>query len=706
MPSAAAALFLSWRLFDMTKPVSLPLRLWYAAAGLLCGLFLAVRLHAFLVQAWSLALPLLPLTAAAALVLAAAGALLAGPVRAHLARFSFGGTRWPWVLYLLCMVFSLRYRGLVLDLAVQDGGTVLPSFLTTPVLLGGGVLLALFLLHLLSALWEGRNALLRWLRGLTRRDLLTVFGLFVVVEVAVFLYGTFSSTLYAWDSAVYWRSTYSLAEVFRDDGLSAALSRVYSSIFTSDYNDTIGLLCVPFALLFGPARRVYLMSIGTFCLFPVLLLIWAYARSLRRPGLWLGLAGICFLPSLFYTSVTGFVDIAGAGVCLLAMILALREKGKGRFSRFLLIGLLCALAVVLRRWYAFYALSFLIALLVDSAAFRRSPAPVLGYLCGFAFPLLFFLQTFVSQRLLANYAQMYAAYDLGLGMDVRMMTRYYGLFGLLVLLALGVWLCTRRKDRSKGVFLLLQPVLCFFIFVQIQSHNQQHLLLYIPAFACLALHGFHRLAEQGKLGYWAVAVAVLPTALSPALPRQQSTNIMDYSPWSPLPTFAYAPPCREGAMDVVELLRYMDQQFGAQGETVGLLSSSFTLNLSMLRYSEDSLSLPRVSDVDRSYLIDLAAVDQRDGFSAHLYDCDILAVADPIQLHLGEENQQVVWAPAYCMLNGLAIAPAYEELDSFTLEVDGITVHFYRKLREPTHEEKEALADLIHETHPDMYIPT
>ena len=159
-------------------------------------------------------------------------------------------------------------------------------------------------------------------------------------------------------------------------------------------------------------------------------------------------------------------------------------------------------------------------------------------------------------------------------------------------------------------------------------------------------------------------------------------------------------------MDVVELLRYMDQQYGAQGETVGLLSSSFTLNLSMLRYSEDSLSLPRVSDVDRSYLIDLAAVDQRDGFSAHLYDCDILAVADPIQLHLGEENRQVVWAPAYCMLNGLAIAPAYEELDSFTLEVDGITVHFYRKLREPTHEEKEALADLIHETHPDMYIPT
>ena len=35
---------------------------------------------------------------------------------------------------------------------------------------------------------------------------------------------------------------------------------------------------------------------------------------------------------------------------------------------------------------------------------------LMSYLSGFGFPLLFFLQTFVSRRLLANYAQMYAAY--------------------------------------------------------------------------------------------------------------------------------------------------------------------------------------------------------------------------------------------------------------------------------------------------------
>ena len=122
------------------------------------------------------------------------------------------------------------------------------------------------------------------MRGLRRRDWLTLLGLWLAVNLAVFAYASGSQTLYGWDSAIYWRSTYALAETFRDQGVLAALRQVYESIFTSDYNDTIGLLCVPFALLFGPSRRVYLMSIGNFCLFPLLTLLWAFARSRRRAG--------------------------------------------------------------------------------------------------------------------------------------------------------------------------------------------------------------------------------------------------------------------------------------------------------------------------------------------------------------------------------------------------------------------------------------
>ncbi len=682
---------------------SLCLRLWYGGAGGLMGVFLAVRLRAFLVQAWTMTLPLgLVLLLAPALALL--GVLLAPVVERHLKAMAFGGRRWSWGIYILCLAVCVAGRKLVLDEAIQGGGLWLPSWLELLTLVGGGVLLGVFTLHLLFAVWEGLPALGRWFAGLQRRDWLTLLVLWLLVNVAVFAYATGSQTIYSWDSAIYWRSTYTLAETFRDQGFLAALRQIYDSIFTTDYNDTIGVLCVPFALLFGPSRRVYLMSIGNFCLFPLLALMWAYARTRRKPGLWLGVAAMLALPSLFYTSVTGFVDIAGAGVCTFALILCLREGGKGRFSRFLLIGVLCALAVVLRRWYAFFALAFLLALVLEGVAFRRSPTGILGYLCGFAFPLLFFLQTFVSKRLLADYAAQYAAYDLGLGVDFRMLFRYYGIWLLLCALALGVWLLLGKRDRRRAAVLLVEPLLCFYIFTRIQTHGQQHLLLYVPALACLLIIAFDRLADHGRLGALAVAAAVVPTCLSPAIPRTQGTIIQDYPLFMPLPTFSYAPPVREGAWDLVELIRRLDE-FGAEGKKVGVLASSFTLNSSALRNAEDSLNAGRVSDVDRSYLIELPAVDSRDGFSSALYECDILAVADPIQLHLGEENQQVVYAPADCLLNGEAIAGAYERLDeTFVLEHDGITVYFFEKVREPTAEEMGELADRILAVHPDMYV--
>lgn len=682
---------------------SLCLRLWYGGAGGLMGVFLAVRLRAFLVQAWAWALPL-GLVLLLAPVLALLGVLLAPAVGEHLHRMAFGGRRWSWGVYVLALAVCLAGWDLILDEAIQGGELWLPNWLEILALLGGGVLLGVFALHLLYALWEGMPALGRWFRGLRGRDWLTLLVLWLLVNVAVFAYATGSKTVYSWDSAIYWRSTYTLAETFRDQGVLAAIRQIYDSIFTTDYNDTIGVLCVPFALLFGPSRRVYLMSIGNFCLFPMLALMWAYARTRRKPGLWLGAAAMLALPSLFYTSVTGFVDIAGAVVCTFALILCLREGGKGRFSRFLLIGVLCALAVVLRRWYAFFALAFLLVLLVEGIAFRRSPAGILGYLCGFAFPLLFFLQTFVSKRLLADYAAQYAAYNLGLGVDFRMLFRYYGIWLLLCALALGVWLLLGKKDRRRAAVLLLEPLLCFYIFTRIQTHGQQHLLLYVPALACLLILGFDRLADHGRLGALAVAAAVVPTCLSPAIPRVQGTIIQDYPLFMPLPTFSYAPPVREGAEDLVELIRRLDE-FGEEGKTVGVLASSFTLNTSALRNAEDSLNVPRVSDVDRSYLKDLPAVDSRDGFGPALYECDILAVADPIQLHLGEENQQVVYVPALCLLDGTAIAGAYERLDeTFVMEHDGITVYFFQKVRETTPEEKKELADQILAVHPEMSV--
>ena len=70
-------------------------RLCYLAAGGLVGLFLALRLRAFLVQSWGMVLPL-RLVGLLSPGLALLGALLSPAVRDHLCRWALGSARWRW----------------------------------------------------------------------------------------------------------------------------------------------------------------------------------------------------------------------------------------------------------------------------------------------------------------------------------------------------------------------------------------------------------------------------------------------------------------------------------------------------------------------------------------------------------------------------------------------------------------------------------
>ncbi len=260
--------------------------------------------------------------------------------------------------------------------------------------------------------------------------------------------------------------------------------------------------------------------------------------------------------------------------------------------------------------------------------------------------LLFFFQRLVSTKLLADYSSLYVAYKIGLDKDILLLFRYFGIIPLILFFAAGICLLFSKGQRCDAAFLMIWSVLCFCLFVRVQTHGQQHLLMYAPAFMCMIILVSGRLEANlhGSKQYTTALTAAgmsLIVSLSPFIPRIQPASLQELKKPTMLPSFSWSPPKRSDAMTVVGLLRYLDS-LGAKGLHVGLLASSFTLNQDMLLNSEASLSLPRVSDTPRSYLVYLPDVDQRDGWSDALFKCDILAVADPPQTHLGEENQAVV----------------------------------------------------------------
>ena len=344
--------------------------------------------------------------------------------------------------------------------------------------LGGGLLLAIFILLNLPALRRIFASIKSVLRSVTRGDICFIATILAAVNLLVFIYAKNSSTIYYWDNAGYWSVSRELAELWKNEGTKRLLEVVFDSVLTLDYNYLIILPAIVCVRLLGSSRYIFLSSIANFGYLPVCVLVWYMAKRYTKH-------------QLIITTIT----------------------------------------------------------------------------------LLFFFQRLVSTKLLADYSSLYVAYKIGLDKDILLLFRYFGIIPLILFFAAGICLLFSKSQRCDAAFLMIWSVLCFCLFVRVQTHGQQHLLMYAPAFMCM--------------------------------------------------------------------IRYLDS-LGAKGLHVGLLASSFILNQDMLLNSEASLSLPRVSDISRNYLVYLPDVDQRDGWSDALFKCDILAVADPPQTHLGEENQAVV----------------------------------------------------------------
>ena len=76
-------------------------------------------------------------------------------------------------------------------------------------------------------------------------------------------------------------------------------------------------------------------------------------------------------------------------------------------------------------------------------------------------------------------------------------------------------------------------------------------------------------------------------------------------------------------------------------------------------------------------------------------------MGDPVQTHLGEENQQVFALFAHDVLEGTGPGSAYRALpETFELE-NGATVRIYERIRDLTTEEYHLISDRLTALYPD-----
>lgn len=509
-----------------------------------------------------------------------------------------------------------------------------------------------------------------------RRPVSKGFVLFLLAALAVnfiaVIYISKSRTIYFWDSATYWDIARKIAS---GDISQDFWKNVYNSIVEQDYNYTAGLISSVFIRLFGQSRLVYVLSLVNAYLLPSFVMIYVLAKRLgKAPGITAVLT-VLLCPVMLFLTLTGFADIGGLFISLICYSLYYpKNENKNALLRHFVIGILLVFLMIWRRWYAFFSVSFITAMIADCLLLRRKKLPVIVTVLTSAALLFFGFNGFLTGRLMQDYGNLYAGYKFSVSTDFKLAARYFGVLFVLALAAASVAAAVKKKE-FRTVFMWIQIVVCFGMFALTQTHGQQHLLLYVPSVIILVIILIKHISEIWMLA--AVSLLAVLQSVNVCIPRTQPDSIREIKHYALISDFSMLPVKREDVYDIIKLKTMLDSAVG-ENETLGVLASSFKINEDILKNAEPSMG---IEPKRKNYIVSLPQVDSRDRDMLPLYNVNYILAAFPAQTHLSAESQTVVTEAVRSFEAYADFAVAYDEMPEYETVIDGITLKLYKRNR-------------------------
>lgn len=495
-----------------------------------------------------------------------------------------------------------------------------------------------------------------------------------IVNLLAVIYIKAGRFIYFWDDATYWDISRRIASGQIGEG--GFWQNVYNSIAEQDYNYVAGLPSAALVRLFGESRLVYVLGLVNMYLIPSFILIYLLARKVSKAPKIATAISILLCPSMMFLAFNGFVDVGGLLMCLICFNLYYTKKdSRDSTWRYILIGILLVGVMIWRRWYAFFSVSFITAMIADCVLFKRKWYNAATTIVVAALVIVLFFRDFLMMKLIQDYGNLYAGYKFSVGTDFKLITRYFGLLFAAMLAVCSVIMGVKKKE-TRTMFMWVQIVVCLFMFISTQTHGQQHLLLYIPSLIMLTLITIKHITKEWMLV--GISLLAIVHSVNVYIPRTQPQNIQEIKHMALVPNFSMLPTKRNDTDEILALKRKLDTTV-YEGDTLGVLASSFTLNEDILKNVEPSLGEKPIRD---NYIVSLPQVDSRDRDLMPLYTVNYVLVAIPAQTHLAEGSQTVVTEAVNSFANYTDIAHAYEEIPECETVIDDMTIKLFHRIGE------------------------
>ncbi len=529
--------------------------------------------------------------------------------------------------------------------------------------------------------------------------------------------------LYYWDHINFWSKSYYLCHHFIGDTFAALKTLIYS-IREDDYNYLPAFILMPFGLLFGTSRLAYILSIVNMIALPVAVsFVMLHKKFCQAYGLssaalpFISASIALLLPNFWNPILYGMPDIGGMFLINIILLLYIsRPFSEQSLLRLVIIAILISTIILFRRWYAYWGVSFYIALsivecgalLVNRPFETKNVLKILSkiFMQGFISAVFLFTvaPTFVRRIIRTNYADLYSVYreNNTLLKAFQELVSNFGLFYFFLFVLGAIVSVMNKKTRRFSILLLIQAPILFVLFAKTQDFHPHHLYLLMPTMLLFPSLFITRLLLRARRFTLILAcglVFIFMLSIFSAFSPEGVWNAGVYQ--KVLTHVRHVPLVRSDIDDIKEvdrMLSVLEELVTSPDDRIYVLASSPILNCSIL--DSAYLTLNRHQNVAKKILW-TNDVDKRDGFPREFLTAQYVVVADPIQYHLIPKDQRVVGIPAELVLKETGIGSAFSKLP-YEFNLDGnVKAYIYKKIKPFSDSDLEMFSELLKKDYPD-----
>jgi hypothetical protein len=539
-------------------------------------------------------------------------------------------------------------------------------------------------------------------------DGLAALLLLLTVVSLVIRYITPETGFYWWDYADYHNYAILMAEAFNQspsDGwefLGQSLSQQKNALHI--------LPLLPIIQLGDHHRLAYILSLALIYLIPFSLGMGAIATELplrhlsqwgKRPVFWFTTVLTLLLPMTWIPMLRGYPDIGGAMVLVWATWLYLRYPRLRQPWQILALGAMIALMVLLRRHFAYSALTLLLAVALSQRIGSRKDwqkslilwlrLAMVGIVSLIVMAIV--APEFTQKAMTTDFSSRYQLWSLPLGVMLSRTGAAYG-WGLWAMAIVG-WLVSQRWGQFGWRVVGMAAGLSLGVVLLKLRYGNLHYTLHLTPWLVLGLLAFTEVLLDRVQRRWGLVLlgayvlvnfssglGMLSTGMSPSVADFPSESVLARVPLKPLLAKAHPPLVRQDRAELERLLLRL-QGLSQQQQTVALLAASNQVNASMFQ----SEAFQRF---DNSLtLLPVAIFDGPVSPWETVLEADVVIVATPPQL-IELQDEQVVRSQSQTMIRLIseaftqnqAITEKFRRLpDSFELQ-GGVQVWLYER-RQP-----------------------